>query len=152
MVRYFETSDNGTKNDQSSGLSDRLKILIVDDDKYFLEALSFKLMKEGMNCVSVESGAEAIEVVNKVSFDLILLDVFMSEMNGLETYQKLRDLNLTCPIIFMSAHYDKYEGGIQKIEGIKPFAFLKKPFDFDQLRSLILAFGGNNEKRDNSGN
>ena len=76
-----------------------------------------------------------IEAVKKETFDLILLDVVMDEMDGLDTYKKLKEIGCACPIIFMSAYYDKYE---KDIRGLNPFAILRKPFDFDQLLSFIV--------------
>jgi DNA-binding response OmpR family regulator len=131
---FNNDAKNRTEKKDDSGLLDDVKILIVDDNESFLEALSDRLRAQKINCVEVKSGSEAIEAVKRETFDLILLDVVMNEMDGLDTYKKLKNLGCSCPIIFMSAYYDKYEKDIQ---GLNPFAVLRKPLDFDRLLSFI---------------
>lgn len=126
-------TNTGKKN--VSGLMDDVKILVVDDNVSFLEALVDSLRAENIHCVDVKSGPEAIEAVKKETFDLILLDVKMDEMDGLETYKKLKESGSTCPIIFMSAFYEEYK---KDIEGLNPFAVLQKPIDFNRLLSYIV--------------
>jgi len=67
-------------------------ILLVDDEPDILEFVGFNLEKEGFNIVKAESGQEAIEQAKKVKPDLILLDVMMPEMDGIETCEKLRSI------------------------------------------------------------
>jgi len=131
---FNNDAKDGTEKRDGSGLLDDVKILIVDDNKSFLEALADRLRAQNIHCVDVKSGPEAIEAVKREKFDLILLDVVMDEMDGLDTYKKLKELGCSCPIIFMSAHYDNHEKDIQ---GLNPFAVLRKPFDFDLLLSFI---------------
>lgn len=138
-IKEWEFFRNDPKDEAErkggSGLPDDVKILIVDDNVNFLEALTDRLRAENIHCVDVKSGPEAIEAVKRERFDLILLDVVMDKMDGLETYKKLKESDCACPIIFMSAFYDKHERDIQ---GLNPFAVLRKPIDFDQLLSFII--------------
>ena len=131
----FFKNDAKTRKKKVSWLRDDVKILIVDDNVNFLESLADSLRAESIQCVDVKSGPEAIEAVEKETFDLILLDVKMDEMDGLETYKKLKESGSTCPIIFMSAFYEDYKKDIQVLN---PFAVLQKPIDFDRLLSYIL--------------
>jgi DNA-binding response OmpR family regulator len=132
---FRNDTKDGIDNRDGSGLLDDVKILIVDDNESFLEALADRLISLNINCVDVKSGPEAIKAVKNETFDLILLDVVMDEMDGLDTYKKLKELGCSCPIIFMSAHYDEHEKDIQ---GLNPFAVLRKPLDFDRLFSFIV--------------
>lgn len=134
-VFFRNNAKTGTGKKDGSRLMDDVKILVVDDNVSFLESLVDSLRAENIRCVDVKSGPEAIEAVKKETFDLILLDVAMDEMDGLETYKKLKESGSTCPIIFMSAYYDKYE---KDIRGLNPFAVLQKPLDFDRLLSYII--------------
>jgi len=131
----FFKNDAKTRKKLVSGLLDDVKILVVDDNVNFLESLSDSLRAENIHCVDVKSGPEAIETVKKETFDLILLDVKMDEMDGLETYKKLKESGSACPIIFMSAFYEEYKKDIRRLN---PFAVLEKPIDFDRLLSYIL--------------
>jgi DNA-binding response OmpR family regulator len=133
----FFTNDpkDGAERKDLSELLEGVKILIVDDNVNFLEALVDRLRAECIHCVDVKSGPEAIEAVKRERFDLILLDVVMDKMDGLDTYKKLKESDCSCPIIFMSAFYDKHE---KDILGLNPFAVLRKPINFDQLLSFII--------------
>lgn len=68
-----------------------IKILIIDDNKDFLEIFSTKLGAEGYEVVTANSGKEGIEKAKQVKPDLILLDVEMPELNGVETLAKLKE-------------------------------------------------------------
>ena len=132
---FNNDAKDGPENKDGSRLLDNVKILIVDDNEDFLEALAERLRLQNIHCVDVKSGPEAIEAVKRETFDLILLDVVMDEMDGLDTYKKLKELGCSCPIIFMSAHYDNHKTDIQRLN---PFAVLRKPLDFDRLLSFIV--------------
>lgn len=67
-----------------------MQILIIDDNKDFLEIFSMKLTQAGFEVTTTNSGAEGIEAARKVHPDLILLDVEMPTMNGVETLAKLK--------------------------------------------------------------
>lgn len=131
----FFKNDAKSGKKKVSGLRDDVKILVVDDNVNFLESLTDSLRAENIRCVDVKSGPEAIEAVKKETFDLILLDVKMDEMDGLDTYKKLKESGSTCPIIFMSAFYEEYK---KDIRGLNPFAVLEKPIDFNRLLSYIV--------------
>ena len=61
-----------------------MKVLIADDDRDIQEILTYNLKKENFNVVSADNGVEAIEIVKKNKLDLILLDVMMPQMDGIE--------------------------------------------------------------------
>ncbi|MBI2035320.1 MAG: response regulator [Candidatus Liptonbacteria bacterium] len=67
------------------------KILIVDDDADFLEIISIKLKKAGFDTISAQNGAMGVEAAKKEKPDLILMDVQMPVMNGVEAFFKLRN-------------------------------------------------------------
>jgi two-component system alkaline phosphatase synthesis response regulator PhoP len=67
------------------------KILLVDDEKDILELIGFNLEKEGYDVYTAENGRKALEVAHRVIPDLILLDVMMPEMDGMETCRELRE-------------------------------------------------------------
>ncbi|MBL0315426.1 MAG: response regulator transcription factor [Flavobacteriales bacterium] len=67
------------------------KILLVDDERDILELIGFNLEKEGYEVFTAENGRKAIEIAHRVTPDLILLDVMMPEMDGMETCRELRE-------------------------------------------------------------
>ncbi len=136
--KFFKKSKQKSVSRDIPALLGKVRILIVDDQPEFLEALSRRLKRRNIDFVAVKSGFEAIEAAEKEKFDLILLDVKMPDMNGVETYRRLMASIRTCPIIFMSAHYEEYA---KDIERLSPF-ILKKPFDFSELEDFILKICG----------
>lgn len=114
---------------------ENVKVLIVDDNEEFLKAMAGSLRDKNIRCVDVRSGEEALEALKREAFDLIFLDVVMDEMDGLVTYEKIKESGVNCPIIFMSAYYEEHKKDIQ---GLNPFGVLRKPFDIKQLLSYIV--------------
>ncbi len=86
------------------------KLLIVDDDPDIVEFLSYNLRKNGYEVFAASNGKEALQVANQILPQLILLDVMMPEMDGIETCQELRKLE-TCKntiIAFLTARSEDY--------------------------------------------
>lgn len=102
-------------------------ILLVDDERDILEFLEYNLLKEGFKIYTAENGKEAIEVAKKYQPELIVLDVMMPEMDGVETCKKLRELSSfkDTLIVFLTARSaDEFE-----IEGFDVGAddYISKP-------------------------
>lgn len=85
-------------------------ILLVDDEPDILDFLSYNLKKEGYKVYTATNGKEAVELVNDVSPSLVLLDVMMPNIDGVETCQIIRkDLKITQPIIaFLTSRSEDY--------------------------------------------
>lgn len=86
------------------------KILLVDDEPDILEFIGYNLTKEGFNVTTINNGKEAIQLAKKIKPDLIILDVMMPEMDGIETCHEIRaidDLKHTL-ITFLSARGEDY--------------------------------------------
>ncbi len=92
-----------------SNLSSK-KILVVDDEPDILEFVSYNLSKEGFVVETADNGEEAINVAKKTIPDLILLDVMMPEMDGIETCVQLRNVSdlANTVIVFLSARAEDY--------------------------------------------
>lgn len=113
-----------------------IKILLVDDEPDILEILSYNLKKEGFQVFTAENGKEAIEKAYQISPDLIILDIMMPEMDGVEVCRKLReskDFDQTI-ITFLTARNEDFTqiaafdyGGDDFInKPIKPGVFLSR--------------------------
>jgi CheY-like chemotaxis protein len=111
------------------------RILIVDDDEDFREALSHRLTRKKIHVVAVESGYKALPVVEKNCFDLILLDLRMPGMDGVETLRRIIKIRNDCVVIIMTAYSEDQR--IKIAEEMNPFGLLEKPFEFAQLLSYI---------------
>lgn len=86
------------------------KILLVDDEPDIIEFLGYNLTKEGYDVTTTTSGKEAILIAQKISPDLIILDVMMPEMDGIETCQEIRNIETLKDtlIVFLSARGEDY--------------------------------------------
>lgn len=111
------------------------KILIVDDDIDFLKALTYTLTVKNIDVKSVASGFEAIEVLKKDYFNLILLDLKMPGMNGAETFKKIKEIQSKPYVVIISA-YSGHEQ-MNMVNKLKPFGFIKKPFYLQELMPYI---------------
>jgi DNA-binding response OmpR family regulator len=113
------------------------KILVVDDQPINVQLLKRKLEREGIHVAAAYTGQEALEVVKAEKPDLILLDVMMPDMDGIEVCQRLQENEDTrsIPVIFITARSSK-EG---KLEGLSVGAvdYITKPIDLDETLARV---------------
>jgi two-component system sensor histidine kinase/response regulator len=113
------------------------KILVVDDQPINVQLLKRKLEREGMMVATSYSGREALELVKADKPDLILLDVMMPEMDGIEVCQRLQaDADTkSIPVIFITARTSK-EGKIEGL-GVGAVDYITKPIDLDETLARV---------------
>jgi two-component system KDP operon response regulator KdpE len=114
----------------------RFCILVVDDEKRIVNFLATKLRASGYDVLAATNGFEALEQIQAQEPDLILLDILMPKMDGLETLKRLRSF-CTTPVIILSARGTD----IDRIKGLGLGAddYLPKPFNPDELVARIEA-------------
>ncbi len=112
-------------------------VLVVDDQPININLLERKLQRENMDVITAANGRECLEAITRVTPDLILLDVMMPEMDGIETCERLKKNPETnaIPIIFITARSSK-EG---KLEGLNMGAvdYITKPIDLDETLARV---------------
>ena len=111
-------------------------ILLVDDDVSILLLVSDVLEENGMNVVTARSGEEAVRLMEGQSFDLILLDIMMKGLSGLDVCRKIRS-RVSCPILFLSAK-DSVKDIVAGLD-LGADDYLTKPFVLDELVARIQA-------------
>jgi DNA-binding NtrC family response regulator len=111
------------------------KVLIVDDDKAFLQILAERMQNRGMEVSTAESAAEALKMLEKESYDAVLLDLMMPEMGGIEALQVMRKKQPEVQVIFVTGHPSVSKG----VEAMKLGAmdFIPKPIDMAELTEKI---------------
>jgi CheY-like chemotaxis protein len=117
------------------------RILVVDDEKPVREALAALLRQEGYRVVVAESGHVAVEAIEAFTFNFIIVDIFMPEMNGLETIKVFRGSAPSVPIVAMSG-YAAGSGFVDNDFFRTAMEFgatccLRKPFTREQLLDAI---------------
>jgi len=112
------------------------KILVVDDEPLITESLEYSLKQEGFQVVVAHDGFQALEVAGEEAPDLIVLDIMLPGMDGLETCRRLRQES-TVPIIMLTARGQE----IDRVLGLEMGAddYLAKPFSFRELLARIRA-------------
>ncbi len=111
-------------------------ILLVDDDSAILELVTDVLTESGLNVTALSSGEEALDRLSKERFDLVILDIMMGGISGLEVCQQVRS-SVSCPILFLSAKNE-----IQDIVtglGLGADDYITKPFALEELAARVLA-------------
>ena len=107
------------------------KILIIEDEESLRNTLKLNLELEQYAVEVLSNGVNAFETVKQFNPDLILLDIMMPVISGIDVYKSLRDKNMNTPIIFLTAKNNVHN----KIEGLKLGAedYITKPFDLEEL-------------------
>lgn len=110
-----------------------IKILIVDDEKPICDLIDINLSAAGYQCKSVQDGLAAIDLIERESFDLILLDIMLPGADGFDIMEYIRPLRV--PVIFITARGEVKN----KIKGLKLGAedYLVKPFDVLELIARV---------------
>ena len=113
-----------------------MKILVVDDEKLLVKGIRFNLENDGYEVVTGSDGVEAVEAVSNGGIDLIVLDLMMPRMDGLEACSKIREFS-DVPIIMLTAKADDMD----KLMGFEHGAddYLTKPFNILELKARIRA-------------
>jgi len=124
----------------STPIEGQTGILIVDDDPGMRETLCDILEEKGFVVAMAENGRDAIERMRERSFDLILIDVMMPGMNGVETLRQIKAINPQVTTVIMTGH-SKLEGLVSEAlwEGVD--GVLYKPFDIDAVIEMIESKG-----------
>jgi len=113
------------------------KILVVDDDKTVRGFLELFLKTKGLtSVVSAESGEEAIKIVEREDVKLILLDVMLPGMNGVEVLRKIKAINKDISVIMITGYPDEEKAKEAIREGV--YDYIIKPFDLFYLELILL--------------
>lgn len=127
-----------------------MKVLIVDDELDILDLLEYNLMQEGYEVSKAMDGEEAIEIAKKVKPDLILLDIMMPKLDGIETCRRLRNLPSMqgVYIVFLTARSEEYS----ELAGFDVGAddYISKPIKPRILKSRIRAILRRNQQIEQS--
>jgi DNA-binding NtrC family response regulator len=110
---------------------DAFSVLLVDDEVEFLETLVKRLAKRKLQVTGVTSAEEAIQILGKQSVDIVVLDVKMPGMDGLEALRQIKSTSPDVEVIMLTGHAN-VEAAIQGME-LGAFDYLMKPMDIDEL-------------------
>lgn len=112
-------------------MSEEFSVLIVDDEDDFRETLVKRLKKRRLHVSGAESGGKALELMARETFDVVILDVKMPGLDGIETLREIKKKNRLTEVILLTGHASMESG----IEGMKlgAFDYIMKPVNIDEL-------------------
>jgi len=114
-------------------------VLIVDDDQAIVrmlkEALGLFRHPHAYKIETAGDGADALAALHRDQFDLVLLDMYMPRMTGLELLAQMRHLKLQTPVLMLTGNDDTRTAADALASGI--FAYIPKPFDLQHLEHLV---------------
>ena len=112
-----------------------IRLLLVDDEDYFRETLSKRLVKRGLFSAQAASGNDCLSILEKKAMDVVVLDVKMPGMNGIEVLKHIKDHHPKTEVILLTGNATTSDG----VEGIKSGAFdyLTKPIELEHLTNKI---------------
>ena len=111
------------------------RLLLVDDDPGLLKLLGMRLISEGYQVDTAESGQQGLRVLAKERIDLVISDLRMDEMDGLQLFSEIQKVQPGMPVIILTAHGSIPDAVAATQQGV--FSFLTKPVDKDALYKAI---------------
>ena len=118
-----------------SNKSRKTNLLVVDDDPGHLEMLRAMLSVWGHRVETAEDGEEAVDKVKRHPFDLVLTDVRMAQMGGIEALKAIKEYNPSIPVLIMTA-YSSVDSAVDALKS-GAYDYLTKPLDFDVLKLTV---------------
>ncbi|WP_195953009.1 response regulator transcription factor [Clostridium saudiense] len=111
-----------------------IKVLVVEDEEKITRFIELELIHEGYKVIKVNNGREGLEIAEKGEVDLVLLDVMLPELNGLEVLRRLRKTS-DIPVIMLTAR----DAVMDKVSGLDAGAddYITKPFAIEELLARI---------------
>ena len=113
------------------------EILVVDDERLIRWSLRERLTAAGFAVREAETGLEAVDAFAARTPSLVLLDLALPELDGMDVLKSVRRMDPACPVIVMSAHDSP--GSSSRALELGAARFLPKPFDVDTLVALVVA-------------
>jgi two-component system nitrogen regulation response regulator NtrX len=122
-------------SESNQKIAEPLLALIVDDEEKIRKTLAEVFDDEGWQTLTAENGKAGLQLFNRHQPDLVLLDVWMPGMDGIETLQKMRQFNAKIPIVIMSGH-GTIETAVRATK-LGAFDYLEKPLSLDKIFPLL---------------
>jgi DNA-binding NtrC family response regulator len=110
---------------------EKLRVLLIDDERDFLETLVKRLRKRNLEVGGANSGEEALRVLRQTPMDVVVLDVRMPGMDGIQVLQEIKTINPLIQVIMLTGHAS-VEVAVEGME-LGAFDYLMKPANLDEL-------------------
>ncbi|MBW2342189.1 MAG: response regulator [Deltaproteobacteria bacterium] len=111
-------------------------VLVVDDDPKSLKLLAIKLTQEGYRVITASCGEDALEAIRLEKPGLVLLDIMMPQMDGIDTLKRIKSLKPDIPVAMVTAVWDDDEG--KRAFEAGAYEYITKPIDMEYLKMAVL--------------
>ena len=136
QLRAKGASESRTPTAEAGATPAPANILIVDDDKAMCSVVARILAQEGHAITQASTGKYAIELCQKQSFDIIFLDIRLSDMSGIDVCRKIQTLSTRPCVIFFSGD-PSIEDPTQLMRQEGAVGFIRKPFDIHEIENVV---------------
>jgi DNA-binding NtrC family response regulator len=116
-------------------MADEIKILVIDDDDSGREALTLLLRSAGYNVLSAANGVEALDIIDREQFQVVVSDLFLPDKSGFDILQSVRKISTSTEVIVVTGHGSAQTAVRAMKEGA--FDYITKPIDFDELKIVV---------------
>ena len=110
-------------------------LLIVDDEKRYADMLAKRLDLRGCNCKVCYSGQEALNILKQQNFFLILLDLRLPDIYGVEVLSRIKKIGEKTPVVILTAHGTEKDQ--QECMQLGAYAFMHKPLEIEKLMPIL---------------
>ncbi len=114
------------------------KLLIVDDEEDVREFAANFFRRRKIDVITASSGEEALDIVKQQKSDLVLLDIRMSGIDGIETLKRIRDLDKNAKVIMITGRRPEEEASFNKCRELGAIDYIHKPLELDELEKMVL--------------
>jgi len=118
----------------------RLRVMLVDDEISFLDVMQRRLTRRGLEVVTASAGTEAIRNLRSNEFDVVVVDLKMEDMDGIELLRILRLMDPELPVLMLTGHGS--EQAAREGLALGAVDYLTKPCDLDELVARISEVAG----------
>ena len=114
-----------------------MKLLVVDDEKMIRQLIAKYAVFDGYEVAEAENGMQAVEMARAGGYDLIIMDIMMPRLDGLEAVRQMRRERICAPVLFLTAR----DSIADRVEGLESGGdyYLVKPFHFPELLAVVRA-------------
>ena len=113
----------------------KVKLLIIDDERVALRNLEHIMKKEGYDVVGTQSGANALKLLEEQPFDVVLTDLRMGKVDGMEILRRCREIHPDTEVVMITG-FATLESGIEAMKH-GAFYYIAKPFKLDAVRKVV---------------
>lgn len=114
------------------------RLLIVDDEADVREFAANFFRKRKIDCITASSGEEALDLLKKDKPDIVLLDIKMTGIDGMETLKCIRKLDAKLKVIMVTGRKPEEEGSLEKCREFGALTYVHKPLELDELERIVI--------------